>query len=143
MNGWVRLLIIVCLSLVPGGCAHISSAVDVKLGGADSGKTIQIAQGGTLEIALAGNPTTGYLWRLISGNDAVLKPAGDPAYRQDAAAAGMVGVGGTFTFHFQAVGAGSARLAFGYLRPWERDAAPVETFAVTIDVDEPVPRMSP
>jgi inhibitor of cysteine peptidase len=116
------------------GCASIALPNEVKLGKADVGKTFDLAKGGALEITLEGNPTTGYLWSLLSGNDAVLKPVGDYTFKQDAAPAGMVGVGGKFTFKFQAVGAGAAQLKFGYLRPWEKNMPPVESFNVNINV---------
>jgi inhibitor of cysteine peptidase len=116
------------------GCAVTSASNELKLGKSDAGKSFDLAKGGTLEITLEGNPTTGYLWSLLSGNDGVLKPAGDYAYKQDAAPAGMVGVGGKFTFKFQAVGAGAAQLKFGYQRPWEKDVPPIETFQVDVNV---------
>ncbi|MCX6907374.1 MAG: protease inhibitor I42 family protein [Verrucomicrobia bacterium] len=116
------------------GCAATSAPSELKLGKTHAGKSFDLAKGGVLEITLEGNPTTGYLWSLLSGNDAVLKPAGSYAYKQDAAAAGMVGVGGKFTFKFQAVGAGAAQLKFGYLRPWEANVPPVEMFQANITV---------
>jgi inhibitor of cysteine peptidase len=116
------------------GCAATSAPNELKLGKADASKSFDLAKSGVLEITLEGNPTTGYVWSLLSGNDAVLKLVGDYAYKQDAAPAGMVGVGGKFTFKFQAVGAGVAQLKFGYQRPWEKDVPPIEMFQVNVNV---------
>lgn len=116
------------------GCAATSPPSELKLDKTHAGQTFDLAKGGALEITLEGNPTTGYLWSLLSGNDAALKLAGNYAYKQDAAGAGMVGVGGKFTFMFQAVGAGVAQLKFGYLRPWETNMPPVEVFQTNINI---------
>jgi predicted secreted protein len=46
----------------------------------------------------------------------------------------MVGVGGVFVATFKAVRAGKTTVRMEYRRPWEKDVAPIETFAVTLDV---------
>lgn len=129
-------LIMVAAILLPllTGCASAPVANHIRLGMADTGKTFNLAKGGTLEIALKGNPTTGYLWSLLSANNAVLRPAGDSTYQRDEAPAGMMGVGGQFVFRFQAVGAGATQLKLGYQRPWEKNKPPSETFEVNINV---------
>jgi len=116
------------------GCASVVLSNKLRLGKPAAGKTFDLAKGGTLEITLQGNPTTGYLWGLVAGNDAVLKLSGDFTFKQDQAPAGMVGVGGKFTFKFQAVSVGAAQLKFGYQRPWEKNVPPLETFEVNINV---------
>ena len=91
-----------------------------------------VAKGGEVTVTLAGNPTTGYAWALLAGNEAVLKSAGDPVYA--ASQIGLIGTGGNFTFKFQALATGTAALKFGYRRPFEKDVAPVKTFDVTVRV---------
>jgi inhibitor of cysteine peptidase len=134
MYRMVLFVIGACVWWVLSGCAVTSASNELKLGKSDAGKSFDLAKGGVLEITLEGNPTTGYLWGVLAVNDAVLKSAGDFVFNQDAAPAGMVGVGGKFTFKFQAVGAGAAQLKFGYQRPWEKNVPPIETFQVNVNV---------
>ena len=114
--------------------ASASLSSNVKLGKADAGKIFDLAKGGALEITLEGNPTTGYTWSQVSSNDKVLKPVGAYTYKQNPAPAGMVGVGGKFTFNFKAIGVGATQLKFSYLRPWEKNVPPIETFELNINV---------
>ncbi len=100
---------------------------------ADNGKTIQVAVGGTLVVTLEGNPgSTGYLWGLEAGNDAVLKPQGD--YKFTASTSNLIGAGGKFEFKFTAASAGAATLKFANKRPWELNDPKAETFSVTVNV---------
>jgi predicted secreted protein len=75
---------------------------------AQNGATVTMAVGGQLRVALAGNRTTGYYWE-VAEKPANLTAAGAD-YVQDAAAPGMVGVGGTERFTFRATGRGTGRL---------------------------------
>jgi inhibitor of cysteine peptidase len=134
MYRMVLFVIGACVWWALSGCAVTSASNELKIAKSDAGKSFDLAKGGTLEVTLEGNPTTGYLWGVLAGNDAVLKSSGDFAFNQDAAPVGMVGVGGKFTFKFQAVGAGAAQLKFGYQRPWEKDVLPIETFQVNVNV---------
>ena len=127
-------IVLAILLAALGGCALASLSGNVRIGEADAGKTFDLPKGGSLEITLAGNPTTGYEWSQAAGNDAVLKPAGPYAYKRNPAPAGMVGVGGKFIFNFKAVGAGTTRLKFNYQRPWEKNVPPAETFELNIHV---------
>jgi hypothetical protein len=45
----------------------------------------------------------------------------------------MVGFGGTFIFHFNATKAAKTTIRLVYLRPWEKDKPPLQTFELTID----------
>lgn len=100
---------------------------------ADNGKTIQAALGSTVVVTLEGNPgSTGYLWGLESGNDAVLKPQGDFTFT--ASTSNLIGAPGKFEFKFTAASAGSATLKFANKRPWELNDPKAETFSVTVNV---------
>lgn len=105
---------------------------EVRLTDADAGVPAVVAKGGDVTVTLAGNPTTGYAWTLLSGNASVLKPAGDPVYSAGATSVGMVGSGGAFIFKFRAVDTGNATLTFAYRRSWEKDAVLLKTFVVTV-----------
>ena len=134
MDRKVCLIVVVILLTALGGCASVSLPSKVKLGKADTGKTFDLAKGGVLEITLEGNPTTGYNWSQVPSNDEVLKPIGAYTYKQNPAPAGMVGVGGKFTFNFKAIGVGATQLKFRYQRPWEKNVPPSETFELNINV---------
>lgn len=107
----------------------------------DSGKTVIVKPGNTIEINLEGNPTTGYSW---SADGDGLKVVGDPngTYVMDEAAPGMVGVGGTFTFTYEAATDGIYTITAEYARPWETDVEPAETFTLTVIVNNNAPLYS-
>lgn len=93
-----------------------------------------LAAGDTLVVTLRANPSTGYSWALITAPAAaVLAASGEPTYSPDrTGGTPMPGAGGTATFRFAAVAAGSTRVVLAYRRGWETDVPPVET--VTVDV---------
>jgi inhibitor of cysteine peptidase len=103
----------------------------VKLDEGDAGKTIQLSTGDHLEVTLAGNPTTGYTWEVVSGQE-LLEQIDDVEFL--AASQQMVGSGGKMRFEFKAVSAGEGELELIYQRPFERDVEPEQTFSVQINV---------
>lgn len=86
---------------------------------ADADKPIEVANGETIHIELAGNATTGYQWKLKKGQgEDSLVSVGNPAYLSDPAPEGVVGVGGKYTFVFTAKKSGKGTLQFVYARPF-------------------------
>ena len=79
-------------------------------------------------IALAGNPTTGYEWRIEEEPDGTfLERVPGLDYHPDP---DLMGAGATC---YKAIAAGQGDLTFSYRRPWE--AGPVEkTITLTIFV---------
>lgn len=75
---------------------------------AQNGSSVTLPVGGQLTVALAGNRTTGYSWAVAAKPTNLTATGKD--YVQDAAPAGMVGVGGTEKFTFRATSAGRGRL---------------------------------
>ncbi len=104
----------------------------------NDGKTVIVKPSSTIEVKLAGNPTTGFSW---SADGDGLTVVGDPngTYVMDEAEPGMVGVGGTFTFTYEAVTDGTYMITAGYARPWETDVEPTEEFILTVIVDSNAP----
>lgn len=77
-------------------------------------------RGTVFSIAVFENPTTGYLWSssLSSGSEPTVALV-STNYVQDPAPDGMVGVGGTRYFTFQALDSGRAVITLLYQRSWE------------------------
>lgn len=101
---------------------------------AENGGAVELQVGETMRVTLASNPTTGYSWQILTNDPQVLEPQGEPVYRSDPSAQGLVGAGGTETFTFVARQPGTVKLALGYLRPWEEGVPPVQTYTLTVTV---------
>jgi predicted secreted protein len=86
----------------------------------------------TVEINLKGNPTTGYTWEYDIASAGIIKEDSNQ-YKQDAANAGMVGVGGSYTWKFSALKEGTTEVTFKYYRSWENKAIETKTYIFTVD----------
>jgi inhibitor of cysteine peptidase len=104
---------------------------EVKVTDKEAGGSVEVAKGGTLEITLEGNPTTGYTWEVESVDDKILKQDGEPEFKAESDA---VGAGGMVTLKFKAEEAGETDLKLVYHRPWEEGEDPAETFEVSVTV---------
>jgi predicted secreted protein len=96
---------------------------------ADAERQVALSVGESVDVVLAGNPTTGYQWKVARLDTSIVKQIGEADYKPSSSA---VGAGGHFTFQFRAVSAGQTPLKLVYLRPFEKDAPPVQTFEVII-----------
>ncbi len=132
-------LTVALVAVAAMGCGDSVNADNgpLKLGEPDNGKSFTVKVGDTIEVAIAGNPTTGYAWTAaLSDEDAtLLEQVGEPAYVQDSAEGEIVGAGGTYTLTFKATAAGEAALKLVYSRSWESEE-PLNTFEATITVEE-------
>lgn len=99
---------------------------------AQNGKTIVIDKGDSLVISLESNPSTGYRWQVGKNDDAILKLIGEPAFHPGAHH--LIGEPGHLIFKFKAISTGSDAIELGYVRPWEKDAAPAKSFGVIVTV---------
>jgi inhibitor of cysteine peptidase len=109
------------------GCSH-SSADSVTATREQNGQTLELAQGQTLMVELAGNPTTGYEWAVDQADATRLRLA-ESSYKPDSSA---VGAGGLYTFRFEALESGSTPLVLVYRRSWE--PRPIETWSLTVTI---------
>jgi inhibitor of cysteine peptidase len=134
----VLILIIIGTAVASAGCGSQANAAGdpVKLTDADNGKAVTVKAGDTVQVILAGNPTTGYSWSTtLSDKDAaVLQQRGEAVYAQESTDPSLVGGGGTFAFTFKAAAPGQVVLKFDYARPWETGGAPIQTYSVTVTV---------
>jgi inhibitor of cysteine peptidase len=93
---------------------------------------VRMKTGDTLEITLEGNPTTGYTWEKVEGDNAILSPQGDYKYTPAKPLAGSGG--GGFVFTFLGAAAGKTKLRLIYHRTFGENIAPVEAFEVIVIV---------
>lgn len=112
--------------------AFPSFAEKISLTKSDNRSSIKMATGDNLEIALDGNPTTGYVWEKVEGDNAILPGQGD--YKYTPAEPSLVGSGGKFAFTFLGAAAGKTRLYFIYHRTFEKNVAPAKSFEIMVTV---------
>ncbi len=113
------------------------SAQALDLTERDSGRSVAVVVGETISLTLAGNPTTGYTWELTGIDRTVLAPGPGPAFTADSS---LTGAGGTFTFRFSGLAAGSTAVKLSYRRPWERELPPLRGVELTVTVSPAGPR---
>jgi inhibitor of cysteine peptidase len=107
---------------------------EVQLTDADAGKSVKLANGGKLIVALVSNPSTGFRWAVAEPAPVQLRLEGEPAYVAPGSTTPAVGAAGTEVFTFAAVSAGTATLTLNYARSFEPDVAPEKTFSITVDI---------
>lgn len=127
MKPWIYSGLILSLSLVVG-CDDSSADARVATQ-AQNGETIALAQGETLVVKLAGNPTTGYQWTVAQIDADYLQDLGS-TYAADSSA---IGSGGTYAFRFEARKPGTTDLVLAYRRAWETSADD-ETYSLAVTI---------
>jgi len=139
MRGSARIAGILVLALtlaVLGGCTSgagaSSSTGPVRVDATADGTTVEMAPGAELVVALEGNPTTGFDWRVAGSLPAQLSAKSDTL--ESSAAPGVVGAGGTRVFTYTAAAPGTGVLSMEYLRSWETTVPPEKTFTLTVVV---------
>lgn len=97
----------------------------------DPNAPVDVVVGQEFLIALESNPSTGYGWVLGATPDAnlVLEAKGFTAEEGV-----LIGAGGKEYWRFDAEAAGTFKLVFNYVRPWEKDVAPAKTATFTVNV---------
>jgi inhibitor of cysteine peptidase len=104
-----------------------------KLTEKDAGSAVVMKVGDTLEIALEGNPTTGYTWELAPGSATLLAAQGSADFKPDSK---LIGSGGIVTLRFTAVQPGEGSLQLIYHRTFEPKVPPLKTFGIRLEVDK-------
>lgn len=130
MKTTISLVIAACLF---AGCA---TTTNIKtLTAFDNNKQVNLVVGQSFMVQLTSNPTTGYRWIYQQEGTAFVEPVGEPRYQSGPAPVGMVGGAGTEYFTFKATSAGQQTLKLVYLRPFERDVAPVQTVTYNLVIN--------
>ena len=100
----------------------------------DNGQTVTMGAGDALQISLPENRSTGYVWSIVTNDEAVLRPTDEPTYAIEGEP--LPGAGGRVTFYFTAVSAGEVSLQLINARPAETAVEPAQTFALAVRVTE-------
>ncbi len=130
-----RTLAAVLVALGAGACAGAPAPTRPAwvVTEADAGRSIQVPVGTMLDVALPGNPTTGYAWQRAPGDPGGIESVGAARFEPSGPALGQ---GGTEHLGFRVTKTGATPLWLVYRRPFEKNVAPARTFSVTI-VGEP------
>jgi inhibitor of cysteine peptidase len=124
-------MIVVCVvvAAISAGCGDGGSRL-VAVGEADTGTTVGLAIGDTLEVSLPSNPSTGHTWQVV-GEPRCVVPRGEARYT---AFDDLLGSEGLLTLDLEAVEAGTEDLSLVYRRPWE-NVAPERSFTIRVVVE--------
>jgi inhibitor of cysteine peptidase len=95
-------------------------------------KQLNVAVGQEFTVTLASNATTGYHWELAAPLDEAVVKLVNSEYQTPETSA--LGAPGQEIWTFQAVGKGQTVIDLKYVRPWEKDVAPVETASYGVAV---------
>jgi inhibitor of cysteine peptidase len=105
----------------------------MQLTDADNGKTVAVAVGKPFDVVLKGNASTGFQWKVAKIDGDAVEKLGKADYLLDPNPKRMVGVGGRYVLHFKAAKAAKTKIHLVYVRPWEKDTPPANTFEAVID----------
>lgn len=126
-------LILACLATAAIAAAP-TAAVRVDL---PTDKVVEVFVGQKLEAVIAGNPTTGFSWK-VTALPTGMTQVGEPAYVEDPAEGPdgrrRLGVGGRYIFTFVASQPTEGSIELAYSRPWEKDRPPVQTVSLRVRV---------
>ena len=133
LRSFEQFLFITLFTIIPIACSSSgpSGPSSITLIESNSGSTIEVSLGKTLEILLDGNPSTGYMWEVDSVDPAILQQAGELEFRPDSDA---IGSGGKVIMRFTTLSVGQTTLRLVYHRPWEEDVPSLKTFEVFVIV---------
>jgi len=124
----IFLLILLASLLLFGGLKWLNKPVQIDE--SNQGQTVNVGPGGTLELSLPSNPSTGYTWLYVYPIDNDILTEVDHYFQSTSKA---LGASGKECWIFEAVGDGSSTISLKYCRPWEK-APPEKTFEVKIIV---------
>jgi len=126
----LHFLVVILAGACFTGCSR--SSLTITADKSYDGRTIDMHVGDGVKVSLAENPTTGYKWEFLAKPEPICVVVTD-AYVPNTAI-GTVGAGGVHNWEFRAVDKGNTKVSLVYRRPWEKDAAPAQTFTLTLDV---------
>ena len=112
--------------------ADMKAPKPVVLREADHDKETRVPPGTDLEVRLEAQLGTGYSWSVAKLDEKRLERAGEPSV--ESTGEGRPGSKETQVFRFRTKAQGRSTLELEYSRPWEKDARPLRTFRVVLEV---------
>jgi inhibitor of cysteine peptidase len=109
---------------------NVSADLHFGYGKAQEGNVL-IPRGGTFEVTLDSNPTTGFSWAYSSSSNNLALISNEFVRPQNSR---LIGSGGKQVFVFKA--SGPTTLYLRYARPWENSAEPASSVSVKVDVSD-------
>lgn len=100
----------------------------------DSGKIINLKNGGNFTLNLKENPTTGYSWQLNLSKGLSILSNEYTEYKLPGEKEVTPGRGGTHSWLIQATALGSQQVNGIYKRSWENTTGTEENFTLTVEV---------
>ena len=128
----IHLLALLSVFILLASCGSPAASV-TRLTAKDAGSTVNIKVGNTLEIALEGNPTTGYTWEIAPDGGALLSQQGEAEFKS---ASSALGSGGIVTLRFKAIQPGNMKLKLIYHRTFEPGVAPLQSYEIGLVVEK-------
>jgi inhibitor of cysteine peptidase len=121
----VAMMMILAVVLLVAGC------LDRSFGRNADGSTVQVSPGDTVTITLGENPSTGFVWNATSSGDLTITgkeyTSGNPVGEM----MGMVGGGGSVSWHVT-IGTNPVQTFSAVLqRPWEPVNRTMDTYSIT------------
>jgi inhibitor of cysteine peptidase len=127
---WLAIGLVVTAFLMLTACSTLPNQISIDA--SSSGKTVNIAVGGTLTVTLDSNVTTGYSWELKEIGDTNVLQKTDNKYI--APASGAIGAGGKEVWTFKALATGTSTLTMDYSQPWAGGQKGAKNFSLTVVV---------
>ena len=123
----------ICLAAALASCSGNVPANDTKTEIAAT-TTVRAAVGKEFTIAIAANPTTGYMWQFAKPLDEKIVKLVGSTYQHDDHK-NMVGSGGHELWTFKATGKGKTTIEMKYVRSWEKDQPPIRVATYNVEVN--------
>jgi len=137
-----QLLLIVTMIMLFANCIYGQNFVPVTR--SNSGQSIQLSKDQVLEVRLPSQPSTGYGWYVVNTsnnnelykkenvNNGIIKQIGNREFVSDEKSIDIVGAPGTQVLRFVGVSKGTTDLKLVYVRPWLKDAEPLDVYKIKI-----------
>ena len=103
----------------------------VEIDGSANGQQVTMINGQILIVSLDANPSTGFVWEVSEVDTGVLEQLGIPRFQ---AGSSLLGAEGVQVFEFRSLTGGQTELKMVYVRAFEEDAEPTNTFNVNVNV---------
>ncbi len=135
--GWLILILGIIVGMMAGCSQSSLSPAQVIVDESSNSQTVKIATGGSLQVALNSNRTTGFSWELNQISDTTVLEKASNTYENPQATSGkpLVGAGGRELWNFKALKKGTATISMEYSQPWSGGTKGAQKFNLTVTVE--------